>query len=107
MSDPHDSNLRRAADFCRDLGRHALAEAISRAIDRIAALEAELAERTASERLSHEIADRERERREAAEELLTEARFYMAGHYDFIKPNGGLRDLMCMVDKYFGNQSID
>lgn len=40
------------------------------ALIRIAALEASLAERTASERLSHEIADRERERREAAEALL-------------------------------------
>lgn len=46
VSDPHDSNLRRAADFCRDLGRDALAEAVSRAIDRIAELEAALAERT-------------------------------------------------------------
>ena len=49
----------------------------------------------------------ERERREDAEELLTEARFYMPGHYEFIKPNGGLRDLMCRVDEYFGNQPID
>ena len=69
MSDPHDSNLRRAADFCRELGRDASAEAISRAIDRIAALEAALAA--------------ERERREAAEALLRGVRTSTIDQLDF------------------------
>jgi hypothetical protein len=40
MNAEHDTNLRRAADFCREMRHHALAEACSRAGDELVRLRA-------------------------------------------------------------------